>query len=162
ASWSLLYLCGTSAAALQAVYWLSVVVLVFFTLGLWTRGTSVLTWLVVMSLTSNPATRYGADALLGVLAFYLMVGYVMLCQRDEGDGPQSVLSRLGGARGTWLLGRRGESPSRAANLSLRLLQVHFAIALCVSGLHKLQFGDWWAGVAFWYPLHPPMATTFAD
>jgi hypothetical protein len=26
-------------------------------------------------------------------------------------------------------------------------------------LHKLQAGDWWAGVAFWYPLHPPLETT---
>jgi hypothetical protein len=159
ASWSLLYLCGNSAAALQAVYWLSVVVLVLFTLGLWTRVASVLTWLVVMSFTANPATRYGADALLGVLAFYLMVGYVLL---GQWDAPPSQLSRLVGARGTWLFGRRGAPPSRAANLALRLLQVHFAIALCVSGMHKLQFGDWWAGVAFWYPLHPPMATTFAD
>src|SRR5262249_51461924 len=108
---------------------------------------------------ANPATRYGADALLGVLAFYLMVGYVLLGQRDA---PQSLLSRLVGARGTWLLGRRGEAPSRAANLSLRLLQVRLALALGVSGLPKLQFGAWWGGVAFWYPLHPPMATTFAD
>jgi hypothetical protein len=39
------------------------------------------------------------------------------------------------------------------------LQVHVAIVIVTSGLHKLQFGDWWAGVAFWYPLYPPLTTT---
>ena len=29
----------------------------------------------------------------------------------------------------------------------------------VSALHKLQFGPWWMGLAFWFPLHPPMTTT---
>jgi hypothetical protein len=42
---------------------------------------------------------------------------------------------------------------------MRLIQVHFALVLVVSGLHKLQFGQWWGGVAFWYPLHPPLETT---
>src|SRR5207247_77540 len=50
-------------------------------------------------------------------------------------------------------------PSIGANMALRLLQVHFAIVLVAAGLHKLQFGDWWAGVALWYPLHPPFETT---
>jgi hypothetical protein len=53
-----------------------------------------------------------------------------------------------------------ERRSLAANLALRLLQVHFATVMVVSGLHKLQFGEWWSGAAFWYPLHPPFKTTF--
>ncbi len=36
------------------------------------------------------------------------------------------------------------------------MQVHFAIVVATSGVHKLQFADWWAGAAYWYPLHPPM------
>ena len=24
---------------------------------------------------------------------------------------------------------------------------------------ELQYGDWWAGVAFWYPLYPPFIAT---
>jgi hypothetical protein len=50
----------------------------------------------------------------------------------------------------------------AANVAIRLLQVHLAIVIVTSGLHKLQFGDWWAGVAFWYPLYPPLVTTVED
>src|SRR5262249_11501984 len=55
--------------------------------------------------------------------------------------------------------RRGKQTSIAANLTLRLIQVHFAIVLLVSGLHKLQFGDWWGGVAWWYLLNPPLEMT---
>jgi hypothetical protein len=44
-------------------------------------------------------------------------------------------------------------------LAIRLIQVHFALVVVVSALHKLQSGDWWAGVAFWYPLHSPFQTT---
>src|SRR5262249_53242896 len=63
--------------------------------------------------------------------------------------------------GTTLWSKRASEtpPSHAANLALRLLQVHFAIVVVTSGLHKLQFGEWWSGGAFWYPLHPPFETT---
>jgi hypothetical protein len=44
---------------------------------------------------------------------------------------------------------------------LRLLQVHFAIIVVTSGLHKLQLGPWWGGVALWYPLHSPYQTSEA-
>src|SRR5262249_1668142 len=42
-------------------------------------------------------------------------------------------------------------------LAVRLLQVHFAVIVVTGGLHKLQFGDWWAGVGLWYPLYPPFS-----
>jgi hypothetical protein len=45
---------------------------------------------------------------------------------------------------------------------MRLLQAHFAVVMVTSGLHKLQFGDWWSGLALWYPLHPPFETTLAQ
>jgi hypothetical protein len=148
-SWSLLYLCGHNAALLHAIYWGGVGVLVLFTLGVATRITSVLTWVVVASFLANPATSFDADYLLNVIAFYLMIGYLLL---GQWSGHLSPRQRLFGA---W----RSTRPSRAAGLTLRLLQVHFAIVMVVSGLHKLQFGDWWAGVAYWYPLNPPFEVT---
>jgi hypothetical protein len=161
-TWSLLYLCGSSAGLLSAVYWTSIAVLVLFTAGVWTRLTSILTWLIVASFTASPALGSDADTLLLILALYLMVGYVLL---DLTEREQSLAARVLGAPGTFLLGRRaltGDIPERnsiAANLALRLLQVHVAVVVLVSGLHKLQFGDWWAGVALWYPLHPVMEMT---
>lgn len=158
--WSVLYLCGTNATLLTVAYWLSVAVLALFTLGVATRVTAVLTWIIVLSFIINPAADYDADYLLVVLAFYLMLGYVLLGQGTRGT---TWLTRLLGSRSTWLFGSRGErQASPAANLAVRLLQVHFALVLVSSGLHKLQQGDWWSGAAFWYPLHPPFKTTVAQ
>lgn len=161
-SWSILYLCGSSGTLLTIAYGLSLGVLVLFTLGLWTRVTAVLTWLIVASFTATPAIDYEGDVWLLLLAFYLMVGYVLLGQRIWG---QSLAARLLGSRETWLLRRPGATAPEAsvgANVALRLLQVHLAIVLVTTGLHKLQFGDWWFGVAFWYELFPPFKTRLAD
>jgi hypothetical protein len=157
--WSVLFMFGASAGWLTAVYWLTLAVFGLFTLGLWTRLTSVLTWLMVVSFTANPVTRHDADPLLGMLAFYLMIGYVLQGQwRANLSWPERIL----GSKQTWLFSREEQPPSIAANLAVRLLQVHFALVVVASGLYKLQIGDWWAGVAFWYPLHPPFQTTLEN
>src|SRR5439155_26955419 len=97
---------------------------------------------------------YDADALLVCLAFYLMLGHLFAGQRRADLSP---LARLFGELPAWLRRRKEEDPqpSLAANLALRLLQVHFALIVVTAGLHKLQFGDWWGGVAYWYAVYPP-------
>jgi hypothetical protein len=114
----------------------------------------------VCSFTANPAIESDADPLLPLLAFYLMVGYLLLGQRS---GNLSFLGRLLGPTWPWRRAPAGGTPaSLGANLALRLLQVHFALVMLLSGLHKLQFGEWWSGVAYWYPLHPAFSTTLAQ
>jgi len=162
--WSVAYLCGGNETALTAFFWGSVAVLVLFTLGILPSVTAVLTWVVVASFTANPAFEYEGDALLLMLTFYLMVGYVLLGQRALG---LSLPARLLGTLRTWPLATRNRDdgeprPSTGANLALRLIQVHLAIVFVTTGLHKLQFGDWWAGVALWFPLHPPFKTTLVE
>lgn len=162
--WSILYLAGDNTTALVAIYWSAVAVLALFTLGVWPRLTAVLTWVAVASFTANPALEYEGDAILLMLAFYLMVGYVLIGQsRSE----QSIASRILGP--TCLCGvTRADAtlpfagPSVAANLTMRLIQIHFAIFMVTSGLHKLQFGDWWAGVALWFPYFPAFKTKLPD
>jgi hypothetical protein len=154
--WSLLYLFGSNSVWVNLIYWTAMVVFVLFGLGLWTRVTSVLTWVFVVSFQANPITRQDADPLLAILAFYLMIGYVLLGQRNQ---QLSWTDGILGTKQTWLFGRGEQPASIAANLAIRLLQVHFALVVVVSALHKLQSGDWWSGVAFWYPLHPPFQTT---
>ncbi len=156
-AWSLVYVCGTNGTALDILWFGSLAVLALFTLGIGTRLTAVLTWVIVVSFQANPALHFDADILLAMLAFYLMLGYLFLGQRD---GELTLKERLLGPRGTSVfaaLSREGVEtrPSCAANLALRLLQVHFAIAVVAGTLQKLQIGDWWSGVAYWYPLHPP-------
>jgi hypothetical protein len=158
--WSALYAYGSNPRALAAFYGVSVAVLILFTLGVAPRVTSILTWIVVASFTANPALDSDADILLVILAFYLMLGYVLLGQRGTG---RPLLGRLLGPGPLAFLRRStAPEPSLGANIALRLLQVHLAIVILTSGLHKLQFGEWWAGGVLWFPLHPPFETTLAQ
>jgi hypothetical protein len=157
--WSLVYFCGENASLVRALWWVAIGVFLLFTFGVATRITSVLTWVLVVSFAANPATHFYADVLLIVLAFYLMIGYLLLGQWSERP---TLLGRLIGTRETFLSPwgeSRNAGPSYAANLAVRLLQVHFAIIVLISGLRNLQFGTWWGGVAFWYPLHNPFTMT---
>ena len=156
--WSILYACGSSSTALLVTYWLSLVVLVLFTAGVWTRVTAVLTWVVVASFTENPGIESEADIMLRILAFYLMIAYLLLGQDSR---HVKLAERLRGLSITWPFGRAAAArqPSAGANMALRLLQIHLAIVMVATGLHKLQFGDWWSGLALWYPLSPPFETT---
>jgi hypothetical protein len=158
-NWSILFVAGSNATLLNVMYWTALAVLLLFTLGLCTRVTAVLSWIIVVSFTANPVTLYDADSLLVLLAFYLMIGYLLL---GQWGGGQSWVTRILGTD-TWLFRKSREAEpqgSVAANVAVRLVQVNFAIVMVVSGLHKLQFGEWWSGAAFWYPLHPPFKTTF--
>lgn len=156
--WSMLYLAGNSDQAFQILYWASIVILVLFTLGIGTRVTGILTWIVVVSFLANPATSYEADYLLGILAFYLMLGHLF---SGVWNGNRSFLGLVFGPCDQMIFSRAKDEPrvSVAANFMMRLLQIHFAIIMATSALQKLQIADWWAGVAFWYPLHPPFQTT---
>jgi hypothetical protein len=159
--WSIVFAAGDSPARLDVIWWGSLAVLALFTLGVATRITAVLTWVIVVSFLASPAAHADTDYMLGILAFYLMIGYLFIGQWSQ---PLSIVERIFGTRRAWLFAglranKEGEPLSYAANFALRLLQVHFAIVMVASGLHKLQYGDWWAGVAYWYPMHPPLAMT---
>ena len=158
--WSLLFLVGENIGLVLAIYWSTIVVLVLFTLGLAPRILSVLTWILVVSFVAFLALAVGQseDGLLANLAFYLMIGYVLLGQFSRDPTP---VQRLVGYSALPFAGK-AEQPSYAANLAVRLFQVNFALIVVVGCLHKLQSGDWWSGVALWYPLHNPFETTSAQ
>ncbi len=156
-SWSLVYLCGESVAAFRVFYWGSLGVILLFTLGIFPRVTSVLTWLATLSLTASPVFEDEVEVLFRILTLYLAVGYVL-------SGPWKGVSwaeRVLGPWRTFLFARReGDAPeSVGVNVALRLIQVHLAILLVTSALHKLQSSAWWSGVAYWYHLVPPLELT---
>lgn len=158
--WSLLYLAGSSPAALSGIYWGTIALFTLFTLGVWPRITALLSWAMAVSFLTN-ATHYEADFLLVLLAFYLTVAYLLYGQWSRPLNPvQRVLGTTDGTVWNLLVGKKTEDTrSYAANLFVRLLQVNVAIMIFVSAIHKLQFGYWWSGVAFWFPLHQPFETT---
>ncbi len=161
--WSLLFLAGESPRAFQTLYWLSVAMLVLFTLGIATRVTAAYAWFTVVSFLANPVISYEGDYLLAILAFYLMVGHLLA---GFWNGNLSPLELLFGSRqdfvlAAWFFPRTEveQPPSYAANFMMRLVQIHFVIIMVTSVLHRLQIAEWWSGVAFWFPLHPPFETT---
>lgn len=148
----------SSPALLGTLYAGSLLVAALYTLGIALRLVAPLAWLVVMIFTSNPVLYYGGDALLIILTMYLAIGYLFL----GWDRANLAGSALGAANTALWKFRSAVAPSVVANLTLRLIQVHFAIVILMSALHKLQIPEWWAGDAIWYPLYPPFESKISD
>src|SRR5207253_9395274 len=110
---------------------------------------------------------YGQDTILNFALFYLMIGpsgaalsVDRLIQRYARTW-RVLRTRSSPRKGGTLLteddaldlGR--PAPSIAANLALRLLQVHLCIVYLASGLSKLQGTSWWNGTAIWGTMANP-------
>jgi hypothetical protein len=125
---------------IRVAYILSVLVLLLFTLGLFTRWTSILALVVVISFAHRvPAAMFGLDQINAMLTLYLAIGP---------SGQALSLDR-------WLARRRlgplapAPTPSPGANLALRLINVHMCVIYFFAGISKLQGESWWAGEAIW-------------
>jgi hypothetical protein len=118
----------------------SLAVLVLFTVGLWTRVTSVLALIVAVSYANRvPAALFGLDQINIMLTLYLAIG--------PSGAALSVDHLLAGRRsaaGSALVQR-----SLGANLALRLIQVHMCVIYFFAGISKLQGPSWWNGEAMW-------------
>lgn len=154
-NWSMLHLIAHDPAKVTAFYWTSLAVLVLYTLGLFTRITSVLVYIIVVSFSANPLIELETEVFFRILTFYLMVGYLLIdWNRDDYSTLQKVLTPWQHSLWNMFSGKHAVV-STAATFSLRLLQVHVALAILSTGLHKLQMMEWWSGVAYWYPMHRP-------
>jgi uncharacterized membrane protein YphA (DoxX/SURF4 family) len=121
-------------------YTAMMVVLALFTVGLWTRITSILSLVVVISFVNRvPEALFGLDKVNTVLTIYLAIG------------PSGRVLSLD----HWLARRRhpgasaAPQPSVGANFALRLIQLHMCIIYLFAGLSKLQGAPWWNGTAMW-------------
>ncbi len=129
-----------SPATLWTAHIAALVVFALLIVGLWTRVTSILGFLITVAYANRvPGALFGLDQINGLLALYLAVG-------PSGDAYS--LDRL-------LLRRRTGNaapspPSSGANIAIRLIQVHMAIIYLFAGLSKLQGETWHNGRALWY------------
>jgi hypothetical protein len=121
-----------------------------FTIGLWTRVTSVLTWLAVLSyIQRSYTTLFGMDTIMIIVLLYLAIG--------PSGAALSVDRLIARYWATYRALRKHRpapeflppQPSVGANLALRLLQVHVCIIYLISGTSKLQGAMWWNGNAVW-------------
>lgn len=112
-----------------------------FLLGLWTRLTSILTVLLVISYAHRASgALFGLDQINGFLALYLALTPCGACYSVD----------------AWLRNRRagpgGGTSIRATvmtNLGTRLIQLHLCLVYLFAGLGKLQGPAWWEGTAMW-------------
>jgi hypothetical protein len=137
--WSHFWWCETPAL-LWSTHCAALVVCLLFTLGLWTRWTSILTCLITLSYAHRTHDAlFGLDQINGFLALYLAVGP---------SGAAYSLDR-------WLAGRKSTTPlpparpTITANIAIRLIQWQLCVLYLFAGLSKLQGPAWWEGTAFW-------------
>ena len=120
-------------------YALSMTVLFWFTIGLWTRISSILSVVVVISFAHRvPEALFGLDKVVAMLTLYLAIG--------PSGRALSVDSWLARRRAK---GSRHDSRSASANFALRLIQIHMCIIYAFAGASKLQGASWWNGQAMW-------------
>jgi hypothetical protein len=124
------------------VHLAALVVFFLLMIGLFSRTMAVLGYLFAVSYINRvtPGAYFGLDKINCMLALYLMLGPC---------GARYSVDRL------WRLRRGGPTevpPSAAANVAIRLIQVHMCIIYFFSGMGKLQGDSWWDGSAVWYSL----------
>jgi hypothetical protein len=137
--WSLFYWIGPTWL-LWTVHILALAVFAMLFVGLFSRITSVLAFLLAVSYAHRvtPGAFFGLDKTNCMLAMYLMIGPC---------GARYSMDRL------WRLkrGDNADPPENAsANLALRLLQIHLCIVYLFSGMAKLEGATWRLGTALWW------------
>jgi hypothetical protein len=131
------------------------ILILLFTLGLFTRVTSVLVWLATVSyIHRTQQVLFGMDTMMNILLFYLMIG-----NSGAALSLDRLIARYRAVRAS--LRRSGTidasaraflacpPPSMSAGLAQRLIQVHFCFIYVAAGLSKLKGETWWNGRAFW-------------
>ena len=130
-------------AWIYAAHFGIVAVMVLFTVGLWTRVTSVLTWMGAMCyLQRAPSLLFGMDTMMNIILVYLMIAPSGAAVSLD-DWLRRRRERAAG------LGDRPSPPLATATLASRLLQINFCFIYIGSGTSKLLGSAWWNGTAIW-------------
>ncbi len=138
-AFSYLWLFDGNPAMLWMVHIAALVILLMFTLGFYSRVTSVLTFIIAVSYAHRaPGALFGLDQINVMLAMYMMLG---------GAGEAFSLDRL---IEKWRYPKRKlPTTSTAANVSIRLIQLHMCVIYLFAGTGKLLGDTWWEGTAMW-------------
>ncbi|HWA99908.1 MAG TPA: hypothetical protein VG713_15525 [Pirellulales bacterium] len=131
----------TTPGQLRAAHAVSIAVVAAYTLGLFSRVTSVAAWFIMLSYFHRTAIVTSQfEAVLVFLMLYLCLGP---------SGAYLSIDR-------WLKRRRSPAAatlaplSSAATISLRLIQVHTCAMIVMMVLAKMYGDVWWNGTAMWW------------
>jgi predicted DCC family thiol-disulfide oxidoreductase YuxK len=158
-TWSFWFLVPDSW--LRLVWSLCLVVLALSAVGLFSRVTAVLGWVIVVSTVRRvPIALYGFDQVLSALALYVEVtgasGQAVSLDRfwrrwreARAAAVQAIKRQGGGGRRVTRDAPGAPTATVSANLALRLIQLHLVVIYGMAGLAKLQGPSWWNGTALW-------------
>jgi uncharacterized membrane protein YphA (DoxX/SURF4 family) len=133
------YFAASSPTMLRVLAGVTLAAAVLLTIGLATPLAALVAFVGLVSAANRaPLNVFGLDDTLGMLLVPLLIGPSGACL--------SVDRLLAGAG----RGGAGEAaPSVAANIALRLLQVHLCVVYFFSGAGKMLGASWWEGTALW-------------
>jgi len=130
---------------LWTLHALAIAVALAFAAGLFTRIIGVLTLVALLAYVHRvPMVAGHAEPVLSFLIIYLVIAPSGACW--------SIDRWLKQRRSASSLPQEPAEPSVAANIGLRLIQVHLAMFYAMLGLTKLYGDAWWDGSAIWFLL----------
>jgi hypothetical protein len=141
-----------------------IVIMVMFTLGLWTRVTSFLTWFFAINYIHRDFyVLFGMDTMSNILLIYLMIGKsggALSLDRliDRYRAAKSSLKKHGRIDAETAAFLKQPPPSLSTGLATRLLQVHFCFIYMAAGMSKLKGASWWGHTAYWDTMANPEFT----
>ncbi len=142
----------SSPTELLLVECLGLAVLALFTAGYWTRLTSVLAFLVMLSdVHRAPMLTTQVEPIVTMVLFYLCLGPAGASwSLDRWLARRKAIGQ-GAASGS------GDAPptSFTATLSLHLIQVHLCLLYATMGTAKLMGSTWWTGMGAWWLIARP-------
>jgi hypothetical protein len=155
----------TEPTAMAVIHGLIVFVAFLFTIGFCTRFTSALLWFSSLCyIHRNPTVLFGVDTMMTILLFYLMIGPCGATYSIDNLIRKWWVKAKPGVVHWWYGLLRRPVPANilpadpvpdvakasiAANVAIRLLQIHVCIVYLYAGVSKLQGQSWWTGTAVW-------------
>jgi len=130
---------------ITTAHWTCVGIATLFFLGVGTRVTSVLAYLITISYSQRvPVANFGLDQILGMLCLYLAIGPSGACLSVDNWW------RRRKARARGLTYRTPKLPT--ARMAMRLIQLHMCVIYFWAGVSKLKGDSWYTGEAMWQVL----------
>jgi uncharacterized membrane protein YphA (DoxX/SURF4 family) len=134
------------------VHYLCLAITFCFMIGLFTRTTSILSLIIVISYAYRARfSNYGLDQILAILTLYLCIApsgaYLSVDRllrryRSLSKNLKQGLSAV----------PEQPAPSIAATIATRFTQLHYCVIYLAAGTGKLQGDSWWDGSAMWRSL----------
>ena len=131
------------------VHWAGIAVLVLFTLGFFTRITSILSLIVVV------ATINRAPMLISQLEPVVVLLLLYLCIAPSGAYLSIDAWLRNRKRAAAHVATADDPRSTWATIATRLMQVHVTMLYGLMGLSKLMATQWWDGTGVWWLLARP-------